>query len=421
MRFVTFLSLMAAAFVLAGPACAQPKAAKLEKLRPVGGFDWTGWASQGGVLVSGPDCVAAGPQRIDCFARGQDGQLRRRWWDGATWQAWSSAPGVANEAFYHSRPECVSWGEGHVDCFVRRHGDGVMFRRTWDGTYLHSWENLGGALSSDPECVSKAPARIDCFARGQDGALWQTSFDGNVWGAWISRGGQIADQSKPACAFRAANKIDCVVVWASDRKLRHFALDAPGNGWTVVSGSRIALPSSENIDASPKCYGAPDEERIDCFAPFQSASSGYRSLGRFSYDGAWSISDLSSDFGRAAMGSGQDIAHYDFDCVVRAGARFDCMELAVWRQLTGAPGGGARSVRFRHYAYGLAGAAPAWRDVALSSPAQAANVTFLKCLSVDGERMDCFTGGNWLGNATLSQASYTYQEKITFRPMNPVR
>ena len=38
-------------------------------------------------------------------------------------------------------------------------------------------------------------------------------------------GGQIADQSKPACAFRAGNKIDCVVVWASDKKLRGVISD----------------------------------------------------------------------------------------------------------------------------------------------------------------------------------------------------
>ncbi len=410
MRFALFVSSLIVAF--AARAEARPTR--------VGGYDWTGWVSQGGVLVSGPDCVAAGAKRIDCFARGQDGQMRRRWWDGSAWQPWSSAPGVSNAAFYHARPECVSWSPDHIDCFVRRHGDGVMFRRTWDGAYLHSWENLGGSLTSDPECVSKAPQRIDCFARGEDGAMWQNSFDGNIWNGWISRGGEISDQSKPACAFRAGDKIDCVVVWASDKKLRHFAVYSPGDGWNVVSGSAIVLPSSENVDASPKCYGAPDDARIDCFAPFANSSTGYRSLGHYSYDGSWSVSDLSSDFGRAAAGSGQDLAHYDFDCVVGANERFDCMELVVWRQYVGTLNGGARTARFRHFAHAVGGAPAQWRNVALTMPVEAGNVTFLKCLSIDGERLDCFTGGNWLGNSTLNQASFVYQERITFQPMKPV-
>jgi hypothetical protein len=52
---------------------------------------------------------------------------------------------------------------------------------------------------------------------------------------------------------------------------------------------------------------------------------------------------------------------------------------------------------------------------------QAGNVSFLKCLSVDGARIDCFTGGSWLGNSTLNQASFVYQERIVFKPMKPVR
>lgn len=415
MRFASLFLVLASLAVTA--AQAAPARAKLPKLGPVGGYDWTGWMSQGGVLISGPDCVSAGAGRIDCFGRGQDGQLRRRWWDGERWHDWTAAPGVANAAFYRSQPECVSWGEGHVDCFVRRHGDGVMFRRTWDGAYMHSWENLGGSLTSDPECVSTAPERFDCFARGQDGAMWQNTFDGNVWSGWLSRGGEIKDQTKPACAARAADKIDCVVVW-SDGKLRHFAAHAPGDGWKTVAKDTVALPSNENVDASPKCYAAPGAARMECFAPVKNGSSGF-SLARLSYDGSWSVSDLESDFGRANAEPGQDISRYDFDCVLRAKGRQDCMELVVWRASGGTQADPSR-VRFRHFAH-APGAPAQWRDVPLTLPVEAGNVTFLKCLSVDGERMDCFTGGSWRGNATLNQASYIYQERITFRPMSPLR
>jgi hypothetical protein len=59
--------------------------------------------------------------------------------------------------------------------------------------------------------------------------------------------------------------------------------------------------------------------------------------------------------------------------------------------------------------------------VPLTLPVESGTVTFLKCLSPDGERIDCFSGGSWVGNATLNQASFAYRERIVFRPMEPVR
>lgn len=383
-----------AAALTAGSAAADGP----ERL-PIGGYDWTGWASLGGVAVSAPECVAPGEGRLDCFVRGQDGQLLRRAFEGGVWQPWSKAGGLANDAYYAARPECISTQAGQVDCFVRRHGDGTLFRRTWLGSYMHSWEQLGGALASDPECVVRG-ARIDCFARGEDGALWQNAFDGDAWGGWISRGGTMAEGTKPACGVRGEDA-HCLAVWAGDKSLRHF----DGDAWNKIDGAPVALPSAENMTASAKCMSLRD--RVHCFAPVASAD-GARVLRRFSYDGDWSAEDVG-----AALEIG--LAHYDFDCVVRAKGRFDCMDLAVLREA-----GPARKVRFRHFAH-VPGAPAEWREVPLTMPVEAGDVTFLRCLSADGARIDCFTGGNWRGNSTLNQASLVYQEKLVFRPMNPVR
>jgi hypothetical protein len=383
---------------------------------PVGGYDWTGWVSQGGVAVSAPECVSGGGAGIACFVRGQDGQLWRRAFDGREWQAWAKLTGVANAATYEARPECVFAG-GRVECFVRRHGDGTMFRRTWSGGYVHSWENLGGTLASDPDCVTQKPEGIDCFARGEDGALWQNSFNGDAWTGWVSRGGDIAEGTKPACALRSAGKIECLAVW-DDKGLRHMSIGS--DGWDEVDDDiAAASPATENMLPSPKCYGAPDDARVDCFMPV--ADEGRRALMYLRYDGSWTLDDLSSDFGRETAGPDRELAHYDFDCVVRANTRFDCMELAAWRGYKGAAADGGRAVRFRHYAYALGGPPAQWRNVPLTMPVQAGNVSFLKCLSVDGERLDCFTGGSWQGNSTLNQASFVYQERIVFKPMKPVR
>lgn len=390
--------------------------ARADATRSLGGFGWTGWTSQGGVAVSAPDCVSAGTG-IACYVRGQDGQLWRRAFDGKAWLSWTKVPGIANASFYSARPECVASGD-RVDCFVRRHGDGAMYRRTWAGGYVHSWENIGGVLAADPECVAHAGSRIDCFARGEDGSMWQNSFDGDAWGGWVSRGGDLAEQAKPACAMRSAGKIECLAVW-EDKSVRHFSVASPRDGWSRVGDVVAGLPSTENLIAAPKCYGAPDDARVDCFVP--AAEVKRHALMYLRYDGDWTVDDLSSDFGWAEAGPDRELSHYDFDCVVRAGARFDCMELSAWRGYKGDLAGEGRSVRLRHYAYALGGPPAQWRNVPLTMPVQAGTVTFLKCLSVDGERIDCFTGGNWQANATLNQASFAYQDRLVFKPMRPVR
>jgi hypothetical protein len=379
----------------------------------VGGYAWSGWASRGGIAVSGPDCASAAAGRIDCFVRGRDGQLWRLAFDGAAWGPWARAAGVANASLYAARPECVAIA-GRVDCFVRRHGDGSLFRRTWAGGYVHSWEALGGSLASDPDCVAQPPARIDCFARGQDGAMWHNAFDGDAWRGWVSRGGTIIEGSKPACALLEANKITCVAV-DEEKRLKAFALHEASDGWQELEADAAALPSAENATASPICVGAPDDSRVDCFVPTTSEDR-RRSLTHLRYDGSWMVADLGSDFGRATAGANRDLAHYAFDCVVRANDRFDCMELAVWRDV----GTSEKSVRFRHYPFAAGGAPAQWREVPLTLPVESGNVTFVKCLTTDGERIDCFTGGSWHGNATLNQASFAYRENIVYRPMEPV-
>jgi hypothetical protein len=46
-----------------------------------------------------------------------------------------------------------------------------------------TWEDLGGVLSSAPAVSSMGKKRLDVFARGPDGAMWHTWFDGG-WKGW---------------------------------------------------------------------------------------------------------------------------------------------------------------------------------------------------------------------------------------------
>ena len=65
--------------------------------------------------------------------------------------------------------------------------DGTL-SHLWFSAGWHSWESLGGSLTSSPAAVSWDAGRIDVFARGSDGSLAHLWFSGG-WHSWESLGG----------------------------------------------------------------------------------------------------------------------------------------------------------------------------------------------------------------------------------------
>ena len=53
----------------------------------------TRWESLGGELAGEPAASTWGPDRLDVFARGRDGRLWHRWWDGTRWVEWEALVG----------------------------------------------------------------------------------------------------------------------------------------------------------------------------------------------------------------------------------------------------------------------------------------------------------------------------------------
>jgi peptidase M23-like protein/repeat uncharacterized protein DUF346 len=48
---------------------------------------WRGWQDLGGPIASPPAAASWGPNRLDLFAAGTDGQLKHKAWDGSAWSA----------------------------------------------------------------------------------------------------------------------------------------------------------------------------------------------------------------------------------------------------------------------------------------------------------------------------------------------
>lgn len=160
---------------------------------------WFGYENLGGVIISKPNAVSWGPNRIDVVATGTDSQVFHKWWNGSSWNGWEPLGGTIQGA-----PSICSWANGRLDIFAvgtNHHLFHKWYQGGWSG-----WEDLGGLLSSEPACVSWGNNRIDIFARGMNSSMWHLWWDG-AWHGWEDLGGIIT--SAPAVSSWAVGRLDC--------------------------------------------------------------------------------------------------------------------------------------------------------------------------------------------------------------------
>jgi hypothetical protein len=187
-----------------------------------------GWESLGGIIVSPPQAVSWGPNRLDIFALGTDQAVWHRWWDGANWGGWESLGGILT-----SPPSVVSWGPNRLDIFALG-TDHAMWHKWWDGSSWGGWESLGGILTSPLSAVSWAANRLDIFGLGQDHGMWHKWWDGSSWGGWESLGGILT--SPVSAVSWAANRLD-IFGLGQDHGMWHKWWDGSSwGGWESLGG-----------------------------------------------------------------------------------------------------------------------------------------------------------------------------------------
>jgi hypothetical protein len=167
------------------------------------GGAWSGWEDLGGDLTSAVGVASWAANRLDCFARGPRDHMWHKWWDGSTWSQWEDLGGQCSSA-----PAAVSWGHGRIDCFVRGY-DNKMWHKWFDASGWSDWEDLGGSLAAAPAVAARGENRLDCFVRGDDNQMWRRSWTGEVWTEWEALGGGITEA--PAAVARGRKRIDCFV------------------------------------------------------------------------------------------------------------------------------------------------------------------------------------------------------------------
>jgi hypothetical protein len=241
-----------------------------------------GWEPLGGTIHSQPSCVAARPNLIDCFARGDGDVMVSRAWDGAHWSDWRAHPGL----FVQGAPHCIVVNDGSSDiagmmiyCVARGPDSGLWLNRMSASHADGRWESLGGVVTSQPSCVARAVNDFHCFVRGTDNALHRVQLESLNRPVWDSWGGVLA--SDPSCVSYHRDRIDCFVRGTDGAMFQISSTTRKDTALDIFSRDLISRPTETlsewnslggNLASAPSCYTYRpylDDDgagRIDCFA-----------------------------------------------------------------------------------------------------------------------------------------------------------
>lgn len=170
----------------------------------VGGV-WGSWINTGMATPANtaPSITTWGSGRLDIFARGlvSGGQAEMTHvWSTNYGASWTSVEPLGGNII--GAPACIgrqpSGSDGKLDCFARG-ADGNIWKRSYPGgSVWGSWGSLFVAATSDPAVTVRSGTSLDVLYAGPNGALWQISSsnggsawnmpadlgDNNSWGSW---------------------------------------------------------------------------------------------------------------------------------------------------------------------------------------------------------------------------------------------
>lgn len=215
---------------------------------------WHGWFGLGGQITGTPAVVFPTPHTIDVYARGTDGRLMQKWWDGAKWGPSDSdwLPHEDNGFRLGSSPAVLARADFR-DVYVRG-ADGRVYHKFWDGKQWHGWFGLGGEIKGAPAAVNPTLGTIDVYVQGMDDRLWQKWWDGTKWNpsddGWLQHDdGSFRLGSSPVVVSRGANH-RAVYARGQNGSLFHKVWNgAKWSAWLNLGGVILGTPAV--VQANP--------------------------------------------------------------------------------------------------------------------------------------------------------------------------
>jgi hypothetical protein len=188
--------------------------------------------------------IVKNPIWLNCFARGVDGRVYRKWFDNkAGWKPsdfdWQPLGGGITDY-----PVAVAWSSNRLDIFARG-VDGALYHNYGSNNDkpLAGWELLGGQILGSPTVVSWGTNRIDIFARGTDNGIYHKWWDGKGWKPsqldWQPLGGGTSEP--PAAVTWSKGRLDVFVLGLDGNVYHNYGNGNPNNwsGWQTLGGSPL--------------------------------------------------------------------------------------------------------------------------------------------------------------------------------------
>jgi len=201
----------------------------------------TSWQRVGGTISGDPAAVLYHDGAAHVFATSTNGTVAHFF--NGTWEDMGATP-----AGVSASPAATVRGGVNLHLAVRG-SDTRLYHRFWNGQQWGSWEQRGGDLASAPALASWGAGRLDAFACGMFQNLihcWWDAASGWSHSEDLSQvlPTQYAIQYAPAAASWGANRLDIIAVRAGDGHLLQAWWDGTRwNGWQDLGGTLNATPA----------------------------------------------------------------------------------------------------------------------------------------------------------------------------------
>ncbi|MFJ4852963.1 glycoside hydrolase family 27 protein [Streptomyces sp. NPDC088730] len=142
------------------------------------GGRWGRWQKLGGALADGPAAAYDRSGHWTLYARGTDGRIHTR----GERTGWSTLQGPDGVGLY-GRPSAVTDAAGRTRLVVRAADDSVRLRVRDASGGWSDWSSLGGTVSGSPTLVATG-GQLRLYVRAGDYTLWQRTLTAGSWGDW---------------------------------------------------------------------------------------------------------------------------------------------------------------------------------------------------------------------------------------------
>jgi hypothetical protein len=234
-----------------------------------GGPNWSGWDDgagkpSGGIAVgSSVAANATSDGVIRLFVRGVDNALYYKFWDGSNWTTTDWTYGGGSLA---SDPAVASYQQNSMDRIdvYAKGSDGYLWHRAYEGVAWRNWENMYRTVAGAPAVIAwnpSAEARLDLFAslgtgytHGAFSGMYDAAYPA-LTADWISPPYKVVDSSAAGSQHESYGAFFPPQVQPPTRAVLSLGLDpVPGAMSVIRYGDPASLPLT-SYSLSPPAGG----------------------------------------------------------------------------------------------------------------------------------------------------------------------